>query len=203
MERDAQRPSAPCSQHRKHGGFDVPSFCQEVFFRGYDLDNLCDPVFSVLASGLGWFDGRQTGIRGWRAVKAISDTPGLYLRQVHEIPERHNPSRVLFDRVYRGAFPRSARSPEIPAWLLGFEDLPAPQGFLGLEMDFINTGRSIASLSDGLVKHAVDCLYPIIGGRVGDPDDHLIGEMVARRLEDNSGVPSIRFTLWQMEAPEG
>lgn len=170
--------------------------------RGYDLDNLCEPVFSVLASGLGWFGGRQAGIRGWRAVKAVSDTPGLSLRQVHEIPTMHSLSHILFDQVYRGALPRSARSPEIPAWLQSFSGLPAPRGLLGLAMDFTNTGRSIASIPVGLVKHAVDCLYPIIGGRVGGPDDHLIGEMAARRLEDVSGTPSIRFVLWSMGNPE-
>lgn len=172
-------------------------------WRGCDLDNLCEPVFAVMASRLGWFGGKQAGIPGWRAVKVSSAEPGLRLRRLSENTAGFGAPAALFDREYFGLLPRGARSPEILEWLHSLEGLPRPKGAMRLALHFVNVRRSIASLSGGMVKPAIDCLFPLIGGRAGDPDDHLIHELVVLRRQDGSRAPHLRIVLGESVKPAG
>ena len=89
------------------------------FMDGYDLDNLCDPVFTVLTSKMGWYGRKQTNINSWKAVKKPGDASGLWINQVQDVDVVFNPSSVVFDAKYDGKLPKSARDPEIPDWLFG------------------------------------------------------------------------------------
>ena len=75
--------------------------------RGYDLDNLCDPVFTVLTSGLGWFNQKQVNIQSWRAVKKVDNNPGLLIKPVKDIDICIDESSIFFDEEYSGSLPNS------------------------------------------------------------------------------------------------
>jgi hypothetical protein len=83
--------------------------------------------------------------------------------------------------VYKGAFPKSALDPEIPVWLHRMESVPTVADPCGLAVLFGRTKLSIASLSGGVVKHIMDCLYPILGGKPGSPYDQMIYEMLVQK----------------------
>ena len=166
------------------------------FMDGYDLDNLCDPVFTVLTSELGWYGRKQTNIRSWRAVKKQDNTFELWIKQTQDMEVSIDPSSVIFDAKYDDKLPRGSRDPEIPNWLFNLGEVPRVYGVCGLALIFININRSIASLSDGLVKHVIDCLYPILGGRPGAPEDHKIAELIVKREETNEDSETIRIIVW-------
>lgn len=48
----------------------------------FDIDNLCEPVFAVLTSSLGWFSGKRKNIALWTARKRIGDEQGLLIRNM-------------------------------------------------------------------------------------------------------------------------
>lgn len=164
--------------------------------RGYDLDNLCDPVFTVLTSGLGWFNQKQVNIQSWRAVKKVDNNPGLLIKPVKDIDICIDESSIFFDEEYSGSLPNSATDYEIPMWIKSFGKIPKVYHNCGLALIFVNINRSIASLSTGLVKHFIDCLYPILGGDPGDPDDHKISELTVKRIKTEEKNKYIRVIVW-------
>lgn len=166
---------------------------------GFDLDNLCDPVFSTLASRLHWFDGRQSNITGWKAKKAYGPKEGVLLNNVDRVSLDVAMDCILFDSVYPGAFPKCAQDPEIPAWLYRMEVVPTVAGPCGLALLFGPTRLSIASLSDGVVKHVMDCLYPILGGKPGSPYDHMIYEMRVQKGCDFLLSHEIRIVVYTLD----
>jgi hypothetical protein len=46
------------------------------YARGADLDNFCEPVFSVIANRIGWFGGSRPNIRAFRARKTLAEPTG-------------------------------------------------------------------------------------------------------------------------------
>ena len=187
--------AAPASFDRRDLAFRLPPAMMAS--EGYDLDNLCDPVFTVLATRLGWFGGRQTNIKAWRARKTAAEPSGLLIKPLPEAVSPEGASMVLFDGKYAGPLPGSAKSPGMPAWLLGMGRMPEIKGPCGMALSFVNIGRSIASLSDGLVKHVVDCLYPLYGGPRGNPFDHRIHELIVERLNSEAQAKHVRVVLWE------
>jgi hypothetical protein len=77
---------------------------------GYDLDNLLDPVFSVVINGRGWFGGRRPNLRWVAARKGSADKTGVYLAVLAGLPDPWVESRaeVGLDDVYRDSLPSSA-----------------------------------------------------------------------------------------------
>ena len=56
---------------------------------------------------------------------------------------------------------------------------------------------SIASLSDGKVKHIIDCLYPLIGGKKGAPEDHRIVELYVVKSVPGLNNDQVQITIWE------
>lgn len=166
---------------------------------GFDLDNLCDPVFTVLASRLQWFGGRQSSITGWTAGKSYGLKEGVLLNNPERISLDVALDRIIFDSVYQGVFPKSALDPEIPAWFNAMASVPRVSGPCGLALLFGPAKLSIASLSGGVVKHVMDCLFSILGGKPGTPHDHLVYEM---RVAKNCSLllaHEIRIVLYKLD----
>lgn len=141
----------------------------------FDLDNLCDPVFSVVINGMGWCGGRRPNMFWWHATRAVGRPTGLRLTMESHPgpaawPERSEP---VLDAIYAGPLPRSATDPAVPHWLEGL-GLTAPlhsDRRFSVRLQFGGPRVNIGEVSTGTVKSLLDCLYPVLGGRAGAPED--------------------------------
>ena len=97
-----------------------------------DIDNLCEPVFSILINKRGYFGGRRPNLRWWEARKARGQQCG-----VHVMLEEAEPRGLavelgepLFSELYSGSLPSSATDPNVPNWLrsLGINEASAISG---------------------------------------------------------------------------
>ena len=165
--------------------------------KGFDIDNLCDPVFTALTSKLGWYNGSQVNIISYRAIKIKGGIEGMVLKDIEKIDFAIEKATVQFDEIFKGSFPKNARDPQIPDWLSQFNNLKNIKGECGLALRFGTKKRSIASISDGIVKHIIDCMYPIFGGKPGAPDDHLISDLYVQKSVDGLSENEVRITVYQ------
>ena len=143
----------------------------------FDLDNLCEPVFAVLTRDAGWFGGSRRGVDWWHASRAVSTPSGCEVQMVTDLAVPA--PGVGLHGVYRGPRPRHGRSPELAAWASAMPPVDGPH--LVLHLAFGDGSLNIADISTGVVKATLDCLYPILGGVAGAPDDHRINELFVRR----------------------
>lgn len=139
-----------------------------------DVDNLCEPVFSVLINRKGWFNGRRPNLYWYQATKVQNQESGCSL-QIHL--NQKPPTTVkdpIFYGYYPGPLPRSARDPELPAWIRKKANQNHHQLKFIIHLKFDNTKINIGDIATGVVKSTIDCLYPIIGGEAGAPRDDRI-----------------------------
>lgn len=91
--------------------------------------------------------------------------------------------------------PDSARSPELADWVSA--RLPGERSErYTLHLKFGNPRINIGDIATGTVKSVIDCLYPLLGGTPGAPEDWRIESLyVAKSLAD---VPenSVAIALW-------
>ncbi len=67
-----------------------------------DLDNLCEPVFSVLINELGWLTGKRPAMRWWVASMTTGSNAGLRVGTGRD-PSLHRRWRApAFEYVFRG-----------------------------------------------------------------------------------------------------
>ena len=164
--------------------------------KGFDVDNLCEPVFAVLSSKSGWYKGRQVNITSWRASKSEDENEGVLLNDIERIDSAIDKSNIIFNEIFQGAFPKNARDPQILDWLSQFNNLKAVNDECGLALRFGTKKLSIASISDGIVKHIIDCLYPILGGERGDPDDHKISDLFVQKCSEGLSENEVEITVY-------
>lgn len=162
----------------------------------FDIDNLCEPVFAVLTSSLGWFSGKRKNIALWTARKRIGDEQGLLIRNIDSCPPEIASSSPLFDEVYDGALPAKATDDSMPLWIKKFGRFKTLKR-CSIRLQFENTPVSIATISSGKVKPVIDCLYPIIGGVSGAPHDEIIDMLIVERVCNSAQRPAVRITIWE------
>ena len=140
-----------------------------------DIDNLCEPVFSVVINKLGWFGGKRPNLRWWHATKTCGQPSGLRL-SVHSVSPRvisDGAHDECLDTTYTGTLPRKATDDGIPSWLnsLGGFKPPAKHDRFAVQLQFGGSMVNIGDIATGNVKAVLDCLYPVIGGVKGKPED--------------------------------
>ena len=168
------------------------------YARGADLDNFCEPVFSVLANRLGWFAGRRPNIQAFRARKTLAEVTGCRIRILGE--RWHDPwieGLVLLDGVSGGPLPVSARDEAFAGWVAGAMVRPAAPGLLvAVELRF-SGAVNLGDIATGRVKNVIDCLYRVLGGSPGAPNDSRIEVLEATRMD--GGVPgSVRVQVVEL-----
>jgi hypothetical protein len=86
---------------------------------GYDLDNLLDPVFSVVINSRGWFGGCRPNLRWVAARKETARETGVYLAVLGDPPDLWVESRVEvgLNDVYRDHLPSSAAVEDYAIWV--------------------------------------------------------------------------------------
>lgn len=152
------------------------------YANGADLDNLCEPVFSMLVNRLGWFGGRRPNIAAFRARKVVGVPTGLTMTvYARDLPGAPPPGKTLLDAEARGSLPVSARDVDFATWAAGaMHATRGPGAPVGIELRF-GARLNLGDIATGRVKSVIDCLYPVIGGRLGAPDDSAVFILEARR----------------------
>lgn len=170
---------------------------------GPDLDNLCEPIFSVVVNRLGWFGGRRSAIQAFRATKRVGEPTGCRIRVIErrdDIPTVGR--RVLLSRTWPGALPRNARDPAVATWVrASMLGAAGPGTRLGVRLSF-EAPTNLGDIATGRVKNVIDCLYPILGGSSGAPQDSRIVSIEARNGSGTRGAVQVDvFELAPSAAP--
>ncbi len=157
---------------------------------------ICEPVFAVLTTSLGWFSGRRTNISLWTARKYIGDAQGLLINTIAAESALTPSSIPIFDEVYDGVLPNRATDTAIPLWIESLGQFNI-ENKCSIWLIFENKRINIANISNGKVKPIIDCLYPIIGGFPGAPKDHIIEMLTVEKVSSNTERSSVRITIWE------
>lgn len=169
-----------------------------------DIDNLCEPVFSVLVNKLGWFGGKRPNIKWWRAMKICGQPSGLQLSAETRIPLEMTRlfGNLLFDGVYEGELPRKATDNQIPSWLNSLKEFESSQnnGRFVIRLQFGGLKLNIGNIATGEVKSIIDCLYPVIGGLKGKPEDWRVDALQVEKGTTNLD-DSVRISIWNVSTP--
>jgi hypothetical protein len=166
-----------------------------------DIDNLCEPVFSVLINKLGWFGGKRPNIKWWRAMKICGQPSGLQLSAETRIPLEMTRlfENLLFDGVYEGELPRRATDNQIPSWINSLKEFESPQNSdrFVIHLQFGGLKLNIGNIATGEVKSIIDCLYPVIGGLKGKPEDWRVDVLQVEKGATNLN-DSVRISIWNV-----
>lgn len=186
-------------------GIGLQFYVKNLAPRGHpiDVDNLCEPVFSVLVNQLQWFGGSRSNIRWWYASKEQSDNSGLKLtinsKLIHELKVGQVKLAPVFDYTYTGVLPGSARDPVLAEWIESqLVGMPATQlENCAVRLRFSDRKVNLGEIATGKIKAFVDGLYPILGGVPGRPEDWRIHTLAVEK--DSQGLPadSVQITVWE------
>jgi hypothetical protein len=150
---------------------------------GSDLDNLIEPVVSVLVNGLGWAGGRRPNLQEVAASKRSADTEGVQVAfgAVAASWSSLLLDEVLLDDIYLGPPPRSATEPQFTEWVVSHMGGPLNGRPAAVRLWFSDPATNLGEIATGRSKPLIDCLWPVLGGRPGAPDDWRIQDLVVRK----------------------
>ena len=166
-------------------GFALPDDDQSIQMA--DLENFCEPVFSIVINGLGWFRGRRTNLRWWRRESRQEQNLDLHCvysrlgpHQIQLLTARSCSTRstlVIFHPVLRiqASFPNHAT---------------VATESIGIQIRFAESRINLGNIATGPTKSTIDCLYPLIGGNAGAPEDWKIDALCVSK-----GHPKLDGTL--------
>jgi len=166
-----------------------------------DLDNLCEPMFSVLVNRLGWFGGKRANIRWWRASKRHEGKTGCRVRLWSgAVPKLGwGPNRLVVNAVFKGPLPLNAQNERMLSWSRSLQ--PNQRPFASwrycLLLWFGDPSLNLGEIATGSVKSTIDCLVPLLRGEFGVPDDRWV---TALQVEKGvAGVPKtgVEVLLWR------
>lgn len=188
-------PAAPVT-HAGHGLFaDFRIAPPTAKSPGYDLDNLLDPVFSVVINSRGWFGGRRPNLRWVAARKETARETGVYLAVLADPPDQWVESRVevgIHD-VYRGHLPSSAAVEDYAIWIQRHMMRRLPSGPVGIQIDFADNHVNLGNIGTGMAKVLIDGMWPVLGGERGAPDDRRVAALIMRKgIADLGGTVAIK-----------
>ena len=149
----------------------------------FGVNNLCDPVFSVLIGQKGWFGGKKPGLAWWSATKRQGKPPGCHIA-IYTKRSIVFPSQSPFwDEIFPGPLSVNGTSPELARWALALRvdrDVNWIPEKCSLYFGFADANLSLGNISSSRVKAAVDCLYTWLGGTAGNPEDWRGGDSYCR-----------------------
>lgn len=133
----------------------------------FDVDNVCEPVFSILVNRKGWFRKSRKYIKWFTSTKRGEGDAGVRISlRDSEPPEFDaNPNAVVFDRVFSGVLPLNARDAGFLSWLNreNGSDHASFGGRYSVLLQFASEAINIGDIATGRVKNVIDCLRPITG----------------------------------------
>lgn len=165
---------------------------------GNDLDNLCDPLCSILINQKGWLGGRRPNLM-WYCVSKNPGAPSGARVAVHnDSPPSFKPeadAEIIHD-VYSGPLPKNVQDPLLARWVESHRRCDGLwkryHVLLQIEGKTLNIG-DVAK--DYGVKGIVDSLYPLLGGDAENPGDDRITML---QVEKGVMLPSgaLRLVVW-------
>ena len=164
-----------------------------------DVDNLCEPVFSVLINKLGWFQRKRPNLRGWHATKAEGNSYGVQISAVEDVMValEERLGKPIFDSIYTGNLPSKATDTQIPTWISNLDTTAATEDArFAVRLLFGSEKLNIGDIATGKVKSIIDCLYPIIGGISGNPKDWRIDSLSVHKGILTLQQDSVRISIW-------
>jgi hypothetical protein len=167
----------------------------------FDVDNLCEPAFSVLVNRVGWFGHSRPNITWWQATKEIGSPIGCSFHVSTE-PALLLPNLApSWEGVYSGSLPQSGTAPELADWArqLG-SGRPVASDSCALYLGFGRTDINIGDICTGRVKSIIDCLYPVLGGAAGKPEDHRISTLVVEKGVGTLDGNDLAVRIWAPSA---
>ena len=66
---------------------------------------------------------------------------------------------------------------------------------MGVSLVFGDPQVNLGDIATGRPKNVIDCLWPLLGGVAGAPDDHLVTAL-RRARDDSLGMNGARVTVW-------
>lgn len=162
-----------------------------------DLDNLCEPLFSVLVNKKGWFAGKRPNIQWFKVTKTYGDDPGcsLSILQSSFNSKDMEDGNVLFSGLYSDDFPRSARDLSFISWVKANSTNQRRAERFSIQLLFGDAKPNIGDIATGRVKNIIDCLYPIIGGNVGAPEDWRVHELKVAKNYPGLSTGSVQIMV--------
>ncbi len=171
----------------------------------FDLDNLVTPVFQAVLGPRR--SPLRLGLRWWRARLLVANEAGLVLEadgpDVGVLAAAGGP---LVRLSFAGPLPADSRAGGAAFVEAVRRALPgaAPRSGdrFGVSLAFGTGTADITWVEERPIKPVVDCLYPILGGVSGAPDDWKLQRLEVRRDAD---VPpnGCVVTVWRLEAAGG
>ena len=194
--RQTMMESIPENKDGKYSGVELKfHYVPSVHKQPLDVDNLCEPVFTILVGKKKYFGGKRGNIQWFKAEK-IQDVSGkLELKLFEKTPEMQM-NFVVFDEIYQGVFPKSATDVEFAEFVKNnTKERLRKDDECMVKIQFNSNDVNIGNISSGTVKPIIDCLYPVLGGVSGDPDDHVIRTLLVEKGISSIPQEKVRITI--------
>ena len=103
---------------------------------------------------------------------------------------------MIFDKIYQGELPKSATDKEFAEFVkINSKEKLRINDECKIKIQFHSSLINLGNISSGTVKPIIDCLYPILGGKVGAPDDHSIRLLVVEKGIRDIPQNSVRIMI--------
>jgi len=184
-------------------GLDMQFFLKSISPRGHpvDIDNLCEPVFSVLINQLQWFNGKRNNIQWFCASKTQSPDSGLKLTLFTKPSIEINLGEVkltpVFEQVYTGNMPNSASDTVFARWVDKHTTGHLSLANVTVLLRFGDVRINLGDIATGKLKPILDGLYPLLGGNPGAPEDWKIQTLAVEKGTRNLTPNSVSVTVWE------
>lgn len=165
-----------------------------------DIDNLCEPVFSILVNALYWFNGKRTNIQWWTAEKRIGQETGLSIQFFTTKNEEFllQYGYPVFHATYLDKLPLKATDPNMLAWFNTFPGVKSLNGKIAVELQFQLESINLGDICTGKIKPVIDNPYPLVGGKPSNPDDWRIDRLYVNKSKNRTGQ-SLIIKVWEMK----
>jgi hypothetical protein len=160
----------------------------------FDVDNLCVPAWIALRRAY-WFGGNYANLRWWHATKKLEKPSGLTIIAAVN-PIRPVIKEVIFQGTYSGKLPKSGRDAKLIEWAKHVSTqknhliIPSKIGLA------IYVGDNASKLTYSQIKRIIDCLYPIIGGKVSKADDSKISTLFVEKGVLGVAEDELEICIW-------
>lgn len=167
----------------------------EVNGHPFDVDNLCEPVFSVLINKKGWFKGARPNLQWFRAskIKNIRDGCEILISNQSELKNSVKYKKVLFDRIFDGNLPKNATDNDFISWVKNNSSGRNYSNHFYLKIEFGNKDVNLGDIATGKIKSIIDCLFPVIGGKEKSPEDWKVYVLDVRKGVETLPEDAVRI----------